>query len=181
MCSSKMSDPKSDYRLEVLDAHQLLEDAVNTWLEMAFQISLPKSFSNNYTKLDLLMDLDIVDDDFKSKFQLFSRIRNKFIHEMGCYRFTNLSEGMRKQLLASQKMSYDHIEENERLFEAYNKLFKELLDDFWPRAKKALKKGTGDRQKLMALNEGLERLIDYICKKYPDENEKALLKILSNE
>lgn len=162
------------YRNEVLDAHLLLEDNVNTLLEMAFQIKLPPSLSNNYSKLDLLLDLGIIEEDFRESFQLFSQIRNQFIHVLGCYRFTDLPERHRKKLLASQKKSYDYLEDNEVMFEALKALFKSLMEGFMTKVNKAMVRGLGDKADVKRLEKRLSELIEYICEKYPDENRQVL-------
>ncbi|XOV94588.1 MAG: hypothetical protein ACFHWX_07770 [Bacteroidota bacterium] len=169
------------YRNEVLDAHLLLEDNVNTLLEMAFRIKLPSSFSNNYSKLDLLIDLKIIDEEYRKSFQLFSRIRNQFIHVLGCTRFTHLPMRLREQLLASQKISYDVVEDDEKLFEALKYLFEHLMKDFMPRISKAMEKGTGDLKKYNNLKKSFDSLVEYICEKYPDEDREKLLKRFESE
>jgi hypothetical protein len=169
------------YRNEVLDAHLLLEDQVNTLLEMAFQIKLPASFSNNYSKLDLLLDLNIVDDQFKQDFQLFSQIRNQFIHVLGCNSFVELSESKRKRLLKSQNLSFDYLEDNEHLFEALKSLFARLMKDFMPRVQEAIQKGSGPIRELNSLQASVADLIDYICDKYPAEDRSQLEQIFKKE
>jgi hypothetical protein len=164
------------FRNEVLDAHLLLEEEVNTLLTLAFQVSVPASLSNNYSKLDLLLDLGIIDDSFAESFQLFSRIRNQFIHRRDCKLFTDLPVSLRKQLLTSQGKSHTDLENDEELFLALKQLFSSLINDFMSKMNKAIHKGIGDKKELNETRLSLERLIDYICEKYPEEDRDNLLR-----
>jgi len=150
------------YRNEVLDAHLLLEDQINSLLELAFQIKLPRSMSNNYTKLDLLLDLGIIEEEFHDSFQLFSRIRNQFIHVLECMSFTDLPEKLRKRLLASQKISYDYLEDNDQMYKALKSLFTLLMEDFMVKIKMAMERGQSQEATLAQLRKAANDLLDYI-------------------
>lgn len=167
------------YRNEIIDLHLILEDTIHTLIQSAFRVNVRPSFSKNYSKLDLLIDIGIIDKKYSKDFNLFSEVRNCFAHTLGLYKPSQLPEILKKKLVDRYRLEKSHLNDDDELFEAIKSLHQSLVEGSLPRIFKAINHGHSATQLLENTKIELERLVNYILNKYPNETKDHLMSFFS--
>lgn len=126
------SSPVSKTRSQVVDQAVKIEHFVNSIILtlLAIEKDSSKSFGNNSSalsfsaKINLLLDLGILNTDQRKKISAFSEIRNQFVHNLEVSKISECPVPQKKNLLSLYKAK----EDTANYEELYTKLYEDVLD-----------------------------------------------------